>query len=68
MEVDIPLKEGVKLIQQKSRPIPIHLQPAVGTEIEKLENQGHIETPNNIDETCFESSAVITVTIRETRQ
>ena len=29
IEVDIQLKEGAKLIQQKSRPIPIHLQPAV---------------------------------------
>ena len=29
VEVDIPLKEGSKLIQQKGRPIPIHLQPAV---------------------------------------
>ena len=29
IEVDIQLKEGAKLIQQKGRPIPIHLQPAV---------------------------------------
>ena len=29
VEVDIQLKEGSKLIQQKGRPIPIHLQPAV---------------------------------------
>ena len=43
VEVDIQLKEGSKLIQQKGRPIPIHLQPAVEKEIEKLKKQGHIE-------------------------
>ena len=36
-------KEGAKLIQQKGRPIPIHLQPAVEEEIEKLKRQGYIE-------------------------
>ena len=36
IEVDIELKPDAKLIQQKGRPIPIHLQPAVGKEIEKL--------------------------------
>ena len=39
VEVDIQLKEGSKLIQQKGRPIPIHLQPAVEKEIEKLKNK-----------------------------
>ena len=39
VEVDIKLKEGSKLIQQKGRPIPIHLQPAVEKEIEKLKNR-----------------------------
>ena len=38
MEVDIQLKDDAKLIQQKGRPIPIHLQQAVGKEIEKLKN------------------------------
>ena len=36
IEVDIQLEPDAKLIQQKGRPIPIHLQPAVGKEIEKL--------------------------------
>ena len=49
VEVDIQLKEGSKLIQQKGRPIPIHLQPAVEKEIEKLKKQGHIEEAKNID-------------------
>ena len=60
VEVDIQLKEGSKLIQQKGRPIPIHLQPAVEKENEKLKKQGHIEKAKNIDKNCFVSSAVIT--------
>ena len=36
VEVDIQLKEGSKLIQQKEMTIPIHLQPAEEKEIEKL--------------------------------
>ena len=50
MEVDIQLKDDAKLIQQKGRPIPIHLQQAVGKEIEKLKILGHIEKAENIDE------------------
>ena len=60
-EVKIQLKEDAKLIQQKGRPIPIHLQQSVGKEINKLIKQGHIEKANNIDKNCFVSSAVITV-------
>ena len=36
LEVKIQLKEDAKLIQQKGRPIPIHLQQSVEKEIEKL--------------------------------
>ena len=61
LEVKIQLKEDAKLIQQKGRPIPIHLQQSVEKEIEKLIKQGHIEKTNNIDENCFVSPAVITV-------
>ena len=61
VKVDIQLKEGSKLIQQKGRPIPIHLQPAVEKEIEKLKKQGHIEKAKNIDKNCFVSPAVITI-------
>ena len=61
IEVKIQLKEDAKLIQQKGRPIPIHLQQSVGKEINKLIKQGHIEKANNIDENCFVSPAVITV-------
>ena len=61
LEVKIQLKEDAKLIQQKGRPKPIHLQQSVGKEIEKLMKQRHIEKANNIDENCFVSPAVITV-------
>ena len=61
LEVKTQLKEDAKLIQQKGRPIPIHLQQLVGKEINKLMKQGHIEKANNIDEYCFVSLAVITV-------
>ena len=61
IEVKIQLKEDASLIQQKGRPIPIHLQQSVGKEINKLIKQGHVEKSNNIDENCFVSPAVITV-------
>ena len=61
LEVKIQLKEDARLIQQKGRPIPIHLQQSVEKEINKLTKQGHIEKANNIDENCFVSPAVITV-------
>ena len=61
VEVDIQLEEGSKLIQQKGRPIPIHLQPAVEKGFENLKKQGHIEKAKNIDENCFVSPAVITI-------
>ena len=61
LEVKIQLKEDARLIQQKRRPIPIHLQQSVEKEINKLMKQGHIEKANNIDEKCFVSPAVITV-------
>ena len=47
LEVNIQLKKDAKLIQQKGRPIPIHLQQSVEKEIEKLIKQGHIEKANN---------------------
>ena len=61
IEVDIQLKPKAKLIQQKGRPIPIHLQPAVGKEMENLTKNGHIQKATDIDENCFISPAVITV-------
>ena len=60
-KVDIQLKPDAKLIQQKGLPIPIHLQLAVGKEIEKLMKNGHIEKATDIDDDCSVSQAVITV-------
>ena len=59
--VEIRLKDGSKLIQQKSTPIPIQLQPAVEKEIEQLKKQENIKKAKVIDENCFLSPAVITI-------
>ena len=40
IEVKIQLKEDARLIQQKGRPIPIHLKQSVGKEINKLIKRG----------------------------
>ena len=61
LEVKIRLKEEARLIQQKGRLIPIHIQQSVESEINRLMKQGHIEKANNIDEICFVIPAVITV-------
>ena len=60
IETDIQLKPDAKLTQQKNRPIPRQLQPAVGKEREKLPKNGHIERATNIYENCLVSPAVIT--------
>ena len=61
LEVKIQLKEDARLIQQKGRPIPIHLQQSGEREINKLLKRGHIEKTVDIDENLFVSPAVITV-------
>ena len=50
------MKEQAKLVQQKSRPVPMCLKESVGKEIDKL--MKHIEKANNIDENGFVSLAV----------
>ena len=60
LEVEIQLKENVKLIHQKGRPISIHLQQSVKKEIAELKKLGHIKKANNIDENCFINPTVIT--------
>ena len=60
-EVDVHQKPDAKIKQQKGRPMPIHLQPAVGKEIEKLNENGHIERATIINENCFVRPAIITV-------
>ena len=61
MEIDIELKPGAKIIRQKGRPIPIHLQDDVEREINRLIKSGRLEKAKEIDENCFVSPAVITV-------
>ena len=60
-KVKINLKPGVKPIQQKARPIPLHLQEAVEKEIKRLIDTGHIEKLEEVPEDTFISPAVITV-------
>ena len=48
-------------VKQKARPITLHLQEAVGKEIEKLTKSGHLERVKQVDEDFFVSPGVITV-------
>ena len=52
-------------MQQKGRPILIHLQPALGREIEKLKRTGHIEKAADIDKNCFDRQAILTITVKK---
>ena len=60
-EINIQLKPGHHPVKQKARPILLHLQEAVGKEIEKLTKSGHLERVKQVDEDCFVSPVVITV-------
>ena len=61
LSVKIQLKEGAQTIQQKGRPIPIHLQDQVALELKRLIKHGYLERATEITEDCFVSPAVITV-------
>ena len=61
MEKDNELKPGAKLMQQKTRPIPIHLQNNVEKETKRLIESGHLKKATEADENCFVSPAVIPV-------
>ena len=58
---NIQLKQGHYPVKQKARPIPLHLQEAVGKKVEKLMKSGHLEKVKHVDEDCFVSPVVITV-------
>ena len=49
------------VIQQKGRPIPIHLQDQVAEELKRLIKNGYLETATETNEGCFVSPTVITV-------
>ena len=61
LSVKIQLKEGAQIIQQKGRPIPIHLHDQVALELKRLIKHGYLERATEITEDCFVSPAVITV-------
>ena len=61
LSVKINLKEDANIIQQKGRPIPIHLQDQVAEEIKRLIKNGYLERATEITEDCFVSPAVRTV-------
>ena len=60
-EVKIQIKPGCYHIQQKTRPIPYHLQKDVKNELDRLIKSGHLERLETIEEDCFVSPVVITV-------
>ena len=49
------------MTHQKGIKVPIHLQPKVKVELEKLLNEGHIEKLTNSSDQFFISPIVITV-------
>ena len=59
--VKINLKENANIIQQKGRPIPIHLQDQVAEELKRLIKNRYLERATEITEDCFVSPAIITV-------
>ena len=61
-ETNIQLKQGHYPVKQKARQIPLHLQEADGKEIEKLMKCGHLKKVKHVDEDCFVSPVLITVT------
>ena len=60
-EINIQSKPGHYPVKQKARPIPLHLQEAVGKELEKLIKTGHLEKVKLVDEDCIVSPVEITV-------
>ena len=61
LTIDIQLKKDTKPIQQKGRPVPIHFQNIVKSELKKLIEKGHLEKADKTTENCFVSPAVITI-------
>ena len=55
------LDRNYRVTDQKARKVPIHLQPKVEIELEKLLNEGHIEKLTNCSDQFFISPIVITV-------
>ena len=61
LSVKVNLKKGAQMIQQKGRPIPIHLREQVAKQLKRLIENGYLERATEITEDCFVSPAVLTV-------
>ena len=59
--VNSKFHKNYRVTHQKGRKVPIHLQPKVKIELEKLLNEGHIEKLTNCSDQFFISPIVITV-------
>ena len=59
--VNSNFRKNYRVTHQKGRKVPIHLQPKVKIELEKLLNEGHIEKLTNCSDQIFISPIVITV-------
>ena len=59
--VNSKFHKSYRVIHQKGRKVPIHLQPKVKIELEKLLNEVHIEKLNNCSDQFFLSPIVIAV-------
>ncbi len=57
---NVQFKPKMKVMQQKGRRVPIHMQKAVEAELKKLIDGGHLEKLSEIGEDTFVSPVVIT--------
>ena len=55
------IKKEARITEQRGRRIPIQLQKAVDSEIQRLLREGHIEGVNDIKDAAFMQPTVITV-------
>ena len=53
LTIDNQLKRNTKPIQQKGRPVPIHFQKTVKSELKKVIEKRHLEKADKITENCF---------------
>ena len=60
-KVNSKFYRNYRVTYQKGRKVPIHLQPKVKIELEKLLNEGHIEKLTNCSDQFFITLIVITV-------
>ena len=58
--VNSKFHKNYRVIHQKGRKVPIHLQPKVKIELEKLLNEGHIEKLNN----CSDQFSYVQLSLR----